>query len=420
MSLRVGVDASSLANPRGYGRFTRELLSALFAQPQHAARRDADRHDAERRDAERRDAQWLLFTDARAHTQADALATQARAAGTRVEVIEVAQGVSPTVAAAADGNRSPVDMLRFTRAVSKANVDVFFSPTVYTYFPLPPGVRLLACFHDTIAEDYPALTLPSARARLFWRAKTKLALAQAKLVLTVSDFSARRLQAVYRIAPERLRVAVEAPSKEYYPAAHEAARIVETASRYGIPLGMPWLIYVGGFNPHKHVDVLAGAHARVVQETGSAVQLVLVGPVDDVFHGSLPAIRARIAQERTTELVTFAGFVPDEALRYLLAGAVALALPSECEGFGLPAVEAAACGTPVVATQNSPLPELLAGGGHFVAPRDEVALAAAMRRLLEDAPHRAACAAGALAAAQRLDWSVTADITWKAIRDTAA
>lgn len=410
MTLRVGVDASSLANPRGYGRFTRELLSALLVQPGDAAFGSASP----------RDAHWLLFTDARARPQADALVAAARANGTRADVIEVAQGVSPTVAAAADGNRSPVDMLRFTRAVARAGVDVFFSPTVYTYFPLPPGMRLLACFHDTIAEDYPALTLPSARARLFWRAKTMLALAQAKLVLTVSDFSARRLQSVYRIAPERLRVAVEAPSKEYHPAAHEGARIAETAAQYGIPQGAPWFIYVGGFNPHKHVDVLAGAHARVVRETGIAAQLVLVGPIDDVFHGSLPAIRARIAQERTTELVTFAGFVPDEALRYLLAGAVALALPSECEGFGLPAVEAAACGTPVVATTNSPLPELLAGGGHFIAPRDEAALASAMRRLLEDVPHRAACAAGALAAAQRLDWRVTADITWQALRDAAA
>lgn len=404
MTLRVGVDATSLANPRGYGRFTRELLGALFTHAPGAAPRDAH---------------WVLFADARARAQAEALVTTARAAGTRVDIIDVPQRVSPTVAAAADGNRSPGDMLRFTRAVAQAGVDVFFSPTVYTYFPLPPGVRLLVCFHDTIAEDFPQLTLPSARARLFWRAKTWLALAQARLVLTVSDFSARRLQAVYRVPTARMRVAVEAPSHDYAPAP-DAAEVEAVAARYHLPDETPWFIYVGGFNPHKHVDVLVGAHARVMRETGRAVQLVLVGPVDDVFHGSLPAIRARIEREGTMDQVTFAGFVPDADLRYLLAGAVTLALPSECEGFGLPAVEAAACGTPVVATQNSPLPELLAGGGHFVAPRDEAALTHALRRLLEDAPHRAACAHAALAAARRLDWQHSADVTWQALRDAAA
>ena len=64
------------------------------------------------------------------------------------------------------------------------------------------------------------------------------------------------------------------------------------------------------------------------------------------------------------------GFCPDEQLRLLHAGALALVLPSACEGFGLPAVEAAACGTPVIATTESPLPQLLAGGGLFVAPDD--------------------------------------------------
>ena len=95
------------------------------------------------------------------------------------------------------------------------------------------------------------------------------------------------------------------------------------------------------------------------------------------------------------------GFVADEDLRHLHAGALALVLPSACEGFGLPAVEAAACGAPVIATTESPLPELLEGGGVFVAPGDEAALTAAMRLMLADEPARAGMAARALERAVR-------------------
>jgi glycosyltransferase involved in cell wall biosynthesis len=396
------VDATSLANPRGYGRFTRELLAALMVLPTHA--------------------HWLLFTDERARARAEILAHLALEAGVTADVITVPQSVSPTLAASADGARSPADMLRFTRAVHRARVQVFFSPTVYTYFPVPPGVRLLACFHDTIAEDYPEMTLPSRRARLFWGAKARLALAQARLVLTVSNYSARRLMQVYGVAEPQLRVAVEAASAEYQPATApgDAARIAAVAARYGIPAHVPWFIYVGGFNPHKHVDRLVGAHARLRRDTQRDVHLVLVGPSDDVFHGSASEIRERLRTEGTQPHVSFTGFVPDDELRYLLAGAVALVLPSEAEGFGLPAVEAAACGTPVIATTNSPLPELLAGGGFFVAPRDDAALLDAMTTLLLHETVRERCAEAALTAVRRLDWGQAAQSTWRAIREVAA
>ena len=112
--------------------------------------------------------------------------------------------------------------------------------------------------------------------------------------------------------------------------------------------------------------------------------------------------------------------MPDDELRHLLSGAVALVLPSESEGFGLPAVEAAACGVPVIATTESPLPQLLAGGGIFTAPRDELALGAAMRRLATDEPHRRTLAAGALARAGTLSWTSSARAALDALVEAAA
>src|SRR6185295_10160418 len=95
--------------------------------------------------------------------------------------------------------------------------DVFFSPSVYTYYPLPPGLRAVVTVHDAIAERFPALTLPSARARFFWRLKVKLALMQARVVLTVSEFAAREIAEVLSIPRSRIRIAVEAPAPDYKP-----------------------------------------------------------------------------------------------------------------------------------------------------------------------------------------------------------
>ncbi len=132
---------------------------------------------------------------------------------------------------------------------------------------------------------------------------------------------------------------------------------------------------------------------------------MLVGALTgDVFHSNLAAIRDTIRACGTEQLVNWPGFLPDDDLRHLHSGAVALVLPSECEGFGLPAVEAAACGTPVIATTASPLPELLEGGGLFVAPRDEAGLAAAIETLATDTSMRARLSAGARMRAPALSW----------------
>lgn len=390
--MRIGVDATCWANGRGYGRFTRELLGAMVK---------GSRHD-----------EFVLFTD-------DPSAIDLTASNLRV--VAVPQSVRPIDAASADGARSPVDMLRFTRAVWREPIDVFFSPSVYTWFPLPPGRRAVVTIHDAIAERYPELTLPSARARLFWRAKVWLALRQARLVLTVSGFAAREIAEVLHVAPERVRVAGEAPSAAYRPASRD--EILAAARGVGLPDGARWFTYVGGFNPHKRVDVLVRAHARLAAETraagGVAPYLLLVGRRSgDVFHGAHAEIERAIESGGAGELVRWTGFVPDEELRKLHSGARALVLPSMAEGFGLPAVEAAACGSPVIATVASPLPEILHGGGVFVAPGDEDALLDAMRLVLDDG-ERTRMGQRGRAAAAALNWRTAADAALGALREVA-
>jgi glycosyltransferase involved in cell wall biosynthesis len=391
--MRIGVDATCWANPRGYGRFTRELVPAMAS----LAATDT----------------FVCFLDERA---AAAFTLTLPNVETRI----VPQRASPTSAAAADGYRSPIDMLRLTRAVARERLDVFFSPSVYTYFPVPPGLPAVVTVHDAIAERFPELTLPGWRARLFWRLKVWLALKQAGIVLTVSDFAARDIARVLSINPTRIRVALEAPAAPYtVPGTQEdtARLIVQLA----LPAHARWFTYVGGFNPHKNIDVLIRAHAVLVRELGdSAPHLVLVGPLEtDVFHSAHSRLCQTIDQAGTTALVHWVGFLPDEQLRLLHARSLAVVLPSACEGFGLPAVEAAACGTPVVATTESPLPELLAGGGLFVPPGDLDALTSALRTLVSDDAARRQMGCRARTRARALTWERGARAALHAVREVA-
>jgi alpha-1,3-rhamnosyl/mannosyltransferase len=391
--MRIGVDATCWANGRGYGRFARELLRAMVVE--------GASHE------------FVCFVDDRAARCFDL-------SGAGVRMVVVHQTASPTTAASAAGSRSVGDMWRMTRAVAREDLDVFFSPSVYTYFPLPPSLAAVITFHDAIADRFPNLTLPSPRARLFWRMKVQMALAQSRIVLTVSDYAAAQVSRTLGVSRDRIRVAVEAAAPIYQPS-ESREDVMDVARRVGVPEGRRWFAYVGGFNPHKHVDAIVRAHAALVQDLADPPVLVLVGALDDdPFFGSQQRIRDEIARCGTLDHVTWAGYVPDDELRHLLSGAIALVLPSESEGFGLPAVEAAACGVPVIATSESPLPQLLDGGGIFVAPRDESALGAAMRCLATDESRRRELAEAALVRARALSWTSSARAALNALAEAAA
>jgi len=325
---------------------------------------------------------------------------------------------APVRAASASTSRSLRDVLRLTNAVRTEPLDVFFSPAVYSYFPLPPGLRSVVTIHDAIPEKFPDLTLPSWRARIFWKLKVGLAIMQARRILTVSDYAANDLVRILGIHRDRITVATEAASAAFYPATGDSL----TPAVADLVGDRRWFTYVGGFNPHKNIPVLVRAHASISRELGNdAPILLLVGTRDrDDFFSEVPTILSEIERQGTGSLVKWTGFLEDEILRSIHSRSLGLVLPSDTEGFGLPAVEAAACGSPVIATRESPLPELLAGGGFFVAPRDESALTSAMRELATDSALHRRSGQTALEGAKKLTWERSAAAALTSIREAAA
>ena len=180
------------------------------------------------------------------------------------------------------------------------------------------------------------------------------------------------------------------------------------------------VVYVGGLGPHKNLARVIEAFASVPHaERGRAPRLVLVGDHGaDVFHSDEAGLRA-LASALAGDRVVFAGPLSDDVLARLLAGARALILASLDEGFGLPLVEAAACGTPVIATRRSAAPEVLGDAALYVDPLDVASIAAALAHALGEAELRTTLGVRGAERAARLSWRRTAE-RLEAVFDTVA
>ena len=169
------------------------------------------------------------------------------------------------------------------------------------------------------------------------------------------------------------------------------------------------MLYVGGISPNKNLAVLVRAFARLHQRV-PGVKLVLGGDHQtDGFKSSHAELAALIRAESLDQQVEFTGYVPETELRALYCGASLLAFPSLDEGFGLPAVEAMACGVPVVASRGHALEEVVGEAGLLVDARSEAELAAAMEMILTDPALAAELRAKSLRRALDFSWKHTAE-----------
>jgi alpha-1,3-rhamnosyl/mannosyltransferase len=377
--MRIGVDATCWSNRRGYGRFARALLTATLA---------VDRAN-----------EYVFFTD----QPADEFPMPPS-----VEVVRVAAGVPTIQAAAANGRRSLGDMWAVSRSISGRKMDLFFFPSVYSYVPLTGSAPELVTIHDVIPELFPQMVFPTWQSKLFWRAKVSLACMQARRILTISEYSRRKMTDVLGIRPERVRVVNEAGDPVF-----RRVPELDTAplrQRLALAPGTLFVSYVGGFSPHKNLVNLIGWFRAACERAGQPeAKLVLVGDYEtDPFFSCYPEVQRQVAQHHLQGRVLFPGYMKDDDLLALFHATSALVLPSFCEGFGLPAVEAAACGAPALVTTESPLPALLGQGAIAIAPRDDAGWIAALTRVLSDSALRARMSAAGLAATAKLSWENSA------------
>ncbi len=389
--MRIGVEACTWSNRRGYGRFTRELVSAMVAR--HAEHR------------------FVLVVDA--HT-----AREGRFPA-NAETLVVDTEVQPTRAAAADGSRSVRDVWRMSRAIARARFDVVLFPTRYTFVPLPGGTPAVLTIHDATDVTQPRLLFPTLRSRLLWRLKSGIAIRRANRIVTVSSDARRQIAAAFGLNEASIVVVSEGPDAGFHPRPGDP-EVERVRSRYRIPQAARLLLYVGGISPHKNLQALLRAAAMVRQEESQGWHVVLVGDYQgDSFLGCYHELVDLVRALGIGECVTFTGFVPDEDLALLYNAAAMLVLPSKGEGFGLPVVEAMACGLPVAASNRNSLPEVLGGAGLLFDPDSDQAIAACILRLLRDPALCAELRARGLTRAEAYNWGAGADTMVRVLEEAA-
>jgi len=387
--MRVAIDATCAWNRRGFGRFTVELLAAL------ARRTEAH--------------QFVLLVDR---------PPEPGLLPAGWEVVNVAPRRTVTSSAVAGGRRSVADMAAFTRAAWRLRPDVLFYPAVYSFFPVPPRTRAVVCFHDTIAESHPDLIFPDRWSRWSWAAKVRLALWQATRLMTVSEASRRALVERFRLDPKRVDLVTEGPGADFRPQADATARAA-TLQRLGVSPARPYLLHVGGLSPHKNLARLLAALSLLPAHLDAT--LVLAGDEKaDGFLGEAERLRAMVAADpRLQGRCLFTGYVSDADLVSLYTGASALVFPSLAEGFGLPAIEAMACGVPVLASRSGSLPEVVGPAGLYFDAQDPADMAAQMARLLAAPDLRRDLAARASEQARLFSWDRAAELAMASLQRAA-
>lgn len=392
-SMRIGIDANCWSNRRGFGRFVRELVGAMVAL------RSGD--------------EFVLFADRQT------VDLSKFPEGCRVVVAETSAAASQ--AASADGRRSIKDVWAMRRLVKREPLDVMFFPAVYSYFPIADGVPCAVTFHDVIAETLPHLIFHTRRSRWFWNLKSRLALKRSTRVVTVSEASKQGLMGFYKLPADRVSIISEAAS-EPFASLHERPVVdVEVLRRHGVESGQRYFLYVGGISPHKNIGTLLEGFARIHAEPALAdVRLIVVGDyAGDVFRTCYDELCGQIKRLGITRAVHFPGYVPDDDLVHLYAGAQAFVFPSYLEGFGLPAVEAMACGAAVVASNRGSLPEVLNGAGCMFDPENVQSLAEALKRVLMDDQYRAELQQRSLKRAAEFSWTKAARETMQILSEIA-
>jgi glycosyltransferase involved in cell wall biosynthesis len=269
--------------------------------------------------------------------------------------------------------------------------------------PLRSRERNVVTVHDLSVFSYPE----THDRRMATRARRRLPimLRSAARIITPTEAVKRELIERFQMNPDMVAVTPEAPRKGFQPMRKDEA--AEIKQRLGV--ADDFILFVGTIEPRKNLLALLRAFAELLQNTEHQPQLVIAGP-----KGWLTGEFDRAAAEANFgDRLRLIGYVGDDDLRALYSACKAFVSPSLYEGFGLPPLEAMACGAPVIASRIAAHVETLGANAHLVEPTDEMALAKVMATLLENPIERERLSRSGLEHAARFSWEETAKLTLK-------
>ena len=355
--MRIGIDARALAGERtGIGVYTENIA-------RHLARSAEDR--------------ILLFTP---------------------RPIDLPARLPEAVSLMADGGGPGTLWLhaRLPGALERAGCDVLLA--ALTIAPARPPVPTVPVVHDLTPLTHPEWHRKRTVAAFVpWIERT---VGEAARLIAVSQATAAELAALFPETSGRVDVIENGVEERFHPASDEAASRNRRAMS---AKGRPYILFVGTLEPRKNIARLVGACERLWRDRPESPDLLLAG--GDGWKSE--PLLARIASSAFAGRIHRAGYVRAEELPELYRAAEIFCYPSLAEGFGLPVLEAMACGVPVVVSNAPALVEVAGDAALAVSPEDEEELAAALVRLLEDEPLRRELSRRGTSRAARFSWRVS-------------
>jgi glycosyltransferase involved in cell wall biosynthesis len=261
-------------------------------------------------------------------------------------------------------------------------------------------VKSVFTLHDLVFRFYPETHKPLNR--WFLTLMMPRFLQAADAVIAVSECTKRDAIRLYGVDESKIRVIYEGVNPRFRPATPEAISVV--CQKHGLP--EHFILSVGTIEPRKNLDTLLEAY-RALRHRETQCKLVIVGKKGWLYHGFFRRLRDLGLEDE----VIFPGFVSDEDLPALYSAADLFIFPSLYEGFGLPPLEAMACGTPVVTSDVSSLPEIVGDAAITVDPHNAEELAEDILRILGDPELRVRLQNKGLARAKIFSWEDTAKKT---------
>lgn len=272
-------------------------------------------------------------------------------------------------------------------------------------FVIPPGVSGKMV---TIVHDMAYLACPETvrkKTRLWLKLTMKGTCTRADKILTVSEFSKREIIKFLHVEPEKIEVIPNGVDLSFFHPNYGHEQVDKIKKQYNI--GGDYFLYLGTLEPRKNIEGIIMAYSKFLKEysTDSIPILVIAGKKGWFYERIFDLVR----EEKLDSKVVFAGYVSEKDAPILMKGAVAFIFPSLYEGFGMPPLEAMACGTPVISSNTTSLPEVIGEAGVLVSPQSTEQLKDAMERLWKSPQLRAYYSSSGIERAKQFTWKKSAE-----------
>ena len=283
-------------------------------------------------------------------------------------------------------------------------IDLYHEPSLW---PLAFDGPTVITLHDLTHLHFPE-TQPLARLKEIER-RLAAGVQQAQRIITDSQAIADEAQAYFGLPAERFVVAPLGVAERFHPRQPDA---IEAVLKAHAVAPREYFLCVGTLEPRKNLSLALRAHALLPEAVRQRFPLLIVG----MAGWQQTQFSNELRQALASGHVCLLGYLPDEQVAQLLAGARALVFPSRYEGFGLPVLEAMASGTPVILTRSSAMPEVAGAAGNYIEPDDAQCLRDALIRLIDDQAHWQACREAGLHRTRLFSWERCAQATAGAYR----